>query len=51
MSNNLKALMAMTLLGASSLAVAADLADDMDTISGNYKTVLSTDSTDTMKQS
>ncbi|CAI1004185.1 cytochrome b562 [Serratia grimesii] len=51
MSNKLKALMALTLLGASSLAVAADLADDMDTISGNYKTVLSTDSTDTMKQS
>ncbi|AGO57144.1 putative soluble cytochrome b562 2 [Serratia plymuthica 4Rx13] len=43
--------MALALLGASSLAVAADLADDMDTIAGNYKTVLSTDSTDTLKQS
>jgi soluble cytochrome b562 len=51
MSNKLKALMALALLGASSLAVAADLADDMDTIAGNYKTVLSTDSTDTLKQS
>ncbi|KYQ98283.1 cytochrome B562 [Serratia plymuthica] len=51
MSNKLKALMALALLGASSLAVAADLGDDMDTIAGNYKTVLSTNSTDTLKQS
>ncbi|VEA68394.1 Soluble cytochrome b562 precursor [Serratia plymuthica] len=51
MSNKLKALMALALLGASSLAVAADLGDDMDTIASNYKTVLSTNSTDTLKQS
>jgi len=51
MSNKLKALLALALLGASTLAGAADLADDMDTIAGNYKKVLSTDSTDTLKQS
>ncbi|CAI1020618.1 cytochrome b562 [Serratia entomophila] len=51
MQNTLKALAALALLGASALATAADLADDMDTIAGNYKTVLSTDSADTLKQS
>ncbi|CAI0929397.1 Soluble cytochrome b562 precursor [Serratia entomophila] len=51
MQNTLKALAALALLGASALAAAADLADDMDTIAGNYKTVLSTDSADTLKQS
>ncbi|CAI0706815.1 cytochrome b562 [Serratia entomophila] len=51
MQNTLKALAALALLGASALAAAADLADDMDTIAGNYKTVLGTDSADTLKQS
>ncbi|MGQ6494501.1 hypothetical protein ACUNEB_21745 [Serratia sp. IR-2025] len=32
MQNTLKALAALTLLAASSLAVAADLGDDMDTL-------------------
>ncbi|CAI2097236.1 cytochrome b562 [Serratia ficaria] len=51
MQNKLKALVALALLAASSLAAAADLADDMDTIAANYKTALGTDSTDTLKQS
>ncbi|TQI82447.1 soluble cytochrome b562 [Serratia fonticola] len=51
MRKTLKVLAALTLLGASSWAMAADLADDMDTISANYKTVLKTDSVDTFKQS
>lgn len=51
MRKTLKVLAALTLLGASSWAMAADLADDMDTISANYKTVLKTDSIDTFKQS
>ncbi|BEN27686.1 MAG: cytochrome b562 [Serratia marcescens] len=51
MQNTLKALAALTLLAASSLAVAADLGDDMDTLAENYKTVLNTDSAATLKQS
>ncbi|WP_431224847.1 cytochrome b562 [Serratia sp. L9] len=51
MRKTLKVLAALTLLGASTWAMAADLADDMDTISANYKTVLKTESTDTFKQS
>ena len=51
MKKTLKVLAALTLLGASSWAMAANLADDMDTLSANYKTVLNTDSTDTFKQS
>ncbi|CAI2513235.1 cytochrome b562 [Serratia ficaria] len=51
MQNKLKALVALALLAAGSLAAAADLADDMDTIAANYKTALGTDSTDTLKQS
>ena len=48
MQNTLKALAALTLLAASSLAVAADLGDDMDTLAENYKTVLNTDSAATL---
>lgn len=51
MQNTLKALAALALLAASSLAVAADLGDDMDTLAENYKTVLNTDSAATLKQS
>lgn len=51
MKKTLKVLAALTLLGASSWAMAADLADDMDTLAANYKIVLKTDSTDTFKQS
>ncbi|MCG4322841.1 cytochrome b562, partial [Escherichia coli] len=51
MQNTLKALAALTLLAASSLAAAADLGDDMDTLAENYKTVLNTDSAATLTQS
>ncbi|CAI1734086.1 cytochrome b562 [Serratia fonticola] len=51
MKKTLKVLAALTLLGASSWAMAAELADDMDTLAANYKIVLKTDSTDTFKQS
>lgn len=51
MQNTLKALAALTLLAASSLAAAADLGDDMDTTAENYKTVLNTDSAATLTQS
>lgn len=51
MKKTLKVLAALTLLGASSWAMAADMADDMDIIAANYKTVLKTDSVDTFKQS
>lgn len=51
MKKTLKVLAALTLLGASSWVMAAELADDMDTLAANYKIVLKTDSTDTFKQS
>ncbi|EFE96404.1 cytochrome b562 [Serratia odorifera] len=51
MKTTLKTLAALTLLGASSLAMAADLDEDMDIIAGNYKTALKTDSIATFKQS
>ncbi|WON76570.1 cytochrome b562 [Serratia sp. UGAL515B_01] len=51
MRKTLKVLAMLTLLGASSWAIAADLADDMDRLSANYKTVLKTNSVDTFKQS
>ncbi|WBF45923.1 cytochrome b562 [Serratia rubidaea] len=51
MNNKLKALAALALLGASSLAMAADLDENMDIIAGNYKTALKTDSADSFKQS
>lgn len=51
MKKTLSMLVALTLLGASSIVMAADLADDMDTLAANYKIVLKTDSIDTFKQS
>ncbi|MFC0228139.1 cytochrome b562 [Serratia aquatilis] len=51
MKKTLKVLAMLTLLGASSWSIAADLANDMDTLASNYKTVLKTDSVDTFKQS
>ncbi|WP_337264462.1 MULTISPECIES: cytochrome b562 [unclassified Serratia (in: enterobacteria)] len=51
MKKALKALVALTLLGASSALMASDLETDMDTIASNYKTVLKTDSVDTLKLS
>ena len=51
MHHTLKALVALSLLGVSTLAMAADVGDDMDIIADNYKAALKTDSTDTFKQS
>lgn len=51
MKKTLKVLAMLTLLGASSWSIAADLANDMDTLASNYKIVLKTDSVDTFKQS
>jgi len=50
MNKTLKALALVTLLGASSLAM-ADIADDMDIIADNYDTALKTDSADVFQQS
>lgn len=51
MGKTMMALIAAALLSASSLAMAANVADDMDTIADNYGKVLKADSTDVMKQS
>ncbi|WP_145507840.1 cytochrome b562 [Yersinia alsatica] len=50
MGKKMMALMAAVLLSASSLAMAASVADNMDTIAENYGKVLKADSTDVMKQ-
>ncbi|AHG19790.1 cytochrome B562 [Chania multitudinisentens RB-25] len=51
MKKTWRVLAALTLLSASSMLMAADLADDMDILADNYKIVLKTDSADTFKQS
>ncbi|WP_432322931.1 cytochrome b562 [Yersinia enterocolitica] len=50
MSKSVKVLIAAALLSASSLAMAASVADNMDTIAENYGKVLKVDSTDVIKQ-
>ncbi|CFQ42027.1 MULTISPECIES: cytochrome b562 [Yersinia] len=50
MSKKMMALMAAVLLSASTLAMAASVADNMDTIAENYGKVLKADSTDVIKQ-
>ncbi|WP_114192532.1 cytochrome b562 [Edaphovirga cremea] len=51
MRKNLMALVVVALLGSSSLAIAADLETDMDTLNDNYAVVLKTDSLDIFKKS
>ncbi|AHM71873.1 cytochrome b562 [Yersinia hibernica] len=50
MGKTIMALIAAALLSASSLAMAASVADNMDTIAENYGKVLKADSTDVIKQ-
>jgi len=51
MSNKMKTVMAVLLLGVSSLSMAADLADDMDTLNSNLTKALGADSVPAFKQS
>ncbi|CNF47265.1 cytochrome b562 [Yersinia mollaretii] len=50
MGKKMIALMAAVLLSTSTLAMAASVADNMDTIAENYGKVLKADSTDVIKQ-
>ncbi|EKN3600176.1 cytochrome b562 [Yersinia enterocolitica] len=50
MGKTIMALIAAALLSASSLAMAASVADNMDTIAENYGKVLKADSTDVIKK-
>ena len=50
MGKTVMALIAAALLSASSLAMAASVADNMDTIAENYGKVLKADSTDVIKK-
>lgn len=50
MGKTVMALIAASLLSASSLAMAASVADNMDTIAENYGKVLKADSTDVIKK-
>ena len=50
MGKTIMALIATALLSASSLAMAASVADNMDTIAENYGKVLKADSTDVIKK-
>ncbi|CNE51282.1 cytochrome b562 [Yersinia nurmii] len=50
MSQKIKVLVAAILLSASTLAMANDIPEDMDTIASNYSAVLKTDSLESFKQ-
>ncbi|MDN0115697.1 cytochrome b562 [Yersinia intermedia] len=50
MGKKMMALMAAVLLSASTLAMAASVSDNMETIAENYGKVLKADSTDVMKE-
>ncbi|EKN4688721.1 cytochrome b562 [Yersinia ruckeri] len=50
MSQKIKVLVAAMLLSASTFVMAADIAEDMDTIATNYGAVLKTDSIDRFKE-
>ena len=50
MGKQMMALMAAVLLSASTLAMAASVSDNMETIAENYGKVLKADSTDVMKE-